>query len=141
MEEDRQVRRQGDGCDLVDMDTIMIETLDGELDALCSIPVIGKRRHSCSRPVLVSLAAGPRDLCWLARTQNISQEGLAVMSARPFDPGIVLTFDIELAGATRNRRLEGRVIHATLREENLWLIGCKLATVLSTNELQEFLDG
>lgn len=118
----------------------MIEMLNGQLDALCSIPVIGKRRHPCSRRVLVSLAAGPRELCWLAQTQNISQEGLAVMSSRPFDPGIVLAFDIELAGPTKKRHLEGLVIHATPRDENLWLVGCKLSTVLSANELQEFLE-
>jgi hypothetical protein len=122
------------------METNMIEILDGELDALCSIPVIGKRRHSCSRRVLVSLAAGPRELCWLARTQNISQEGMAVMSARPFDPGLWLTFDVETSGPTGNRRLEGLVIHATPRDQDQWLVGCKLATVLTTHELQEFLN-
>jgi hypothetical protein len=125
---------------LVVLGIIMIEILDGALDALCSISVIGKRRHSCSRRVLVSLQEGPRELCWLARTQNISQEGMAVMSSRPFDPGLMLRFEVELTGPTRNRRLEGRVIHATPRDENLWLVGCKLATVLSVSELQEFLD-
>jgi PilZ domain len=122
------------------METNMIEILDGELDALCSIPVIGKRRHSCSRRVLVSLSAGPRELCWLARTQNISQEGMAVMSCRPFDLGLWLTFDVETSGPTGNRRLEGLVIHATPRDQDQWLVGCKLATVLTASELQEFLN-
>ncbi len=118
----------------------MIEILDGELDALISTPAVGKRRHACDRHVVIYLTAGPREVSWLARTQNISQEGVAVVAARPFDPGLSLTFEVETTRRTGHCRLEGLVVHATPRSLNQWLVGCKLATVLTPNELQEFLD-
>jgi hypothetical protein len=118
----------------------MIEILDGELDALISTPAIGKRRHSCTRRVLIYLTAGSREVSWSAKAQNISQEGVAVVAARPFDTGLALTFEVETGGRKGHCRLEGLVVHATPRGSNQWLVGCKLATVLTLSELQELLD-
>ncbi len=118
----------------------MIEIMDGELDALISTPLIGKRRHPCTRRVVIYLTGGSREVSWLARAQNISQEGVAVVAARPFDPGLSLTFEVETGRRPGHCRLEGLVVHATPRGLNQWLVGCKLATILTPNELQEFLE-
>jgi hypothetical protein len=118
----------------------MIEILDGGLDALISMPAVGKRRHSCARRVLFYLSSGPREAEWSARTQNISQEGFAVVSTRPFEPGIMLTFEVESTKRTKHYRLDGQVVHATPISANEWLLGCKLSAVLSPAELEAFLD-
>jgi len=118
----------------------MFEIMDGELDALCSIPTVGKRRHTCVRRVLIHLSAGPSEVSWLANTQNISREGLAVVAALPFEPGSLLTFEVERSLRPGHCRLEGLVIHATPKGPNQWLVGCKFSTVLTERELQDFLD-
>jgi PilZ domain len=118
----------------------MIEILDGELDALCSLTVVGKRRHTCTRCVRIYLTAGPREVSWMAKTQNISQGGVALVTTRPFDPGLTLIIEVEMSGRPDHCRLEGLVIHATPKGPNLWLVGCKLTTLLNASELQEFLD-
>jgi len=118
----------------------MIEILDGELDALISMPSVGKRRHPCSRRVRFYLAAGSQEAAWSARSRNISQEGFAVVSSRPFEPGLLLTFEIESDNSTKRYRLDGQVVHATAIGVNQWLVGCKLSQVLTQMELQEFLE-
>jgi hypothetical protein len=118
----------------------MIDTLDGELDALISMPSVGKRRHSCSRRVRFYLSTGSTEGGWTARSKNISQEGFAIISSRPFEPGLLLTFEIECAAPTKLYRLDGQVVHATTIGLNQWLIGCKLSQTLSEPELMEFLE-
>jgi hypothetical protein len=122
------------------MGKTMIDILDGDLDALISMPSVGKRRHPCSRRVCFYLSTGSREAGWSARSQNISQEGFAVVSNRPFEPGLPLTFEIEFDNSTKLYRLDGHVVHATPVGVNQWLIGCKLSQMLSQLELQRFLD-
>ena len=118
----------------------MIEILDGELDALISMPTVGKRRHTCSLQVRFYLSTGSSEVTWSARSRNISQEGFAVISNRPFEPGLLLTFEVEAANSTKLYRLDGQVVHATSIGVNQWLVGCKLSQVLSEMELQQFLE-
>ncbi len=118
----------------------MIEVLNGELDALISMPSVGKRRHPVSRRVRFYLSTGSQEAAWSARTQNISQEGFALVSNRPFEPGLLLTFEIESDNSTKLYQLDGQVVHATSIGVNQWLVGCKLSLVLSEQELQEFLE-
>jgi hypothetical protein len=122
------------------MENSMIDILAGELDALISMPSVGKRRHPCSRRVRFYLSTGTREAGWSARSRNISQEGFAVVSSRTLEPGLLLTFEIESDNSTKLYRLDGQVMHATPIGVNQWLIGCKLARVLSQLELQEFLE-
>ena len=88
----------------------MIEILDGELDALISMPSIGKRRHSFSRRVVFYVSGGAREAGWLALSQNISQEGIAVVSGQPVEAGLMLTIEIESAKSQKQYRFEGQVI-------------------------------
>ena len=118
----------------------MFEILDGELDALCPISVVGKRRHTCVRRVLILLADGAPDCMLLAKTQNISQEGIAVVVARPIAVGLLLKFQIERTMRRGHEFLEGMVVHATPRGPNQWLVGCKLSATLSHADLEHFLD-
>ena len=96
----------------------MIEILDGELDALISMPAVGKRRHPCSLRVRCCLSTGPGEVGWSARSRNISQEGFAVVSTRPFEPGLLLTFELESAQSIKLYRLDGQVVHATSIDVN-----------------------
>jgi hypothetical protein len=118
----------------------MIEMLDGELDALISMPTVGKRRHPCSRRVRFYPAKGASTAGWSAWSRNISQEGFAVVSNRPFEPGQLLTFEVESENSSRLYRFDGQVVHATSIGAHQWLVGCRLSHVLSAQELQQFLD-
>ncbi len=118
----------------------MFEILDGELDALCPISVVGKRRHTCVRRVLIQSADSAPDGFLLGNTQNISQEGIAVVVARPIQVGLVLRFQVEKSARAGHNLLEGVVVHATPRGPNQWLVGCKLSATLSQTELEQFLD-
>ena len=118
----------------------MIEILDGELDALISMTSIGKRRHSCSRHVIFYVSNTPREAGCPARCQNISQEGFAVVSGLPVEPGLMLTFEVESTKSANKHRFDGQVIHATAIGPNQWLVGCRLSTVLTEAELQKFLE-
>jgi PilZ domain len=118
----------------------MFETLDGELDALCPISVVGKRRHTCVRRVLIQSADSTPDGFLLGNTQNISQEGIAVVVARPIQVGLVLKFQIARTVRFGHNLLEGVVVHATPRGPTQWLVGCKLSVTLSQSELEQFLD-
>jgi hypothetical protein len=76
---------------------------------------------------------------WPARVKDISTTGIGVYTVRPFEPGTRLGVELQSPDETLAYTLMTHVMHATLREEDGWLIGCEFARELSEHELQRLL--
>lgn len=87
-------------------------------------------RHAASRSVLFRCVAVDSPL-FPAVTQNVSSGGFCLALAAPLKPGTLL--DLRLPRIPSHPR-SARVIYA-VRDDEDWLIGCRLDRPLSDEEL------
>jgi hypothetical protein len=85
------------------------------------------------RPLVAGEAAS-----WPGRLLDISQNGLAVVLHRRFEPGALLTMDLEDHGRTVRRSIFARVIHIRAHESGGWRLGCAFSGELTDAELEAF---
>jgi hypothetical protein len=83
--------------------------------------------------------AGTRGLQWAGKICNLSASGIAVNLARRFESGTVLTIDVHGQDERVLQTLTARVIHATLQDDNSWILGCAFANPLSEDNLKALL--
>jgi hypothetical protein len=76
---------------------------------------------------------------WPARVKDISTTGIGLYTERPFEPGTRLGVELQSPDKTLAYTLMTHVMHASLREDEGWLIGCEFARELSEHELQRLL--
>jgi hypothetical protein len=84
---------------------------------------------SCSP--LASRVEGP---AWAARVRDISRNGLGLVLNRRFEPGTVITVDLPF-GEGCSRLLLARVVHSVAGPGGGWIVGCKLVSPLTGDEL------
>jgi hypothetical protein len=75
----------------------------------------------------------------LGRVLTISRTGIGFTTNRQFWPGRILIVDLSDDSKGISLRLPVRVIHATPKKKNRWLIGCEFISPLSQEELQTLL--
>jgi hypothetical protein len=78
------------------------------------------------------------ELLWSVRIQDLSRQGLKIVSHRRFEPGTILRIGLihEKSGI-----LMARAVHVTPTPEGNWTIGCTFPKKLDENELDEWLNG
>lgn len=79
---------------------------------------------------------GEDELWWQGRVHNLSAGGIGLVLSRRFEPGTVLTIEVQGTPARPSLQLLARVIHATVRPGSGWLIGCAFAQELGDDELR-----
>jgi PilZ domain len=106
---------------------------------------IGERRSSQRLPhqrkALCQAHASDKNDPWLlGRSQDISLAGVGLIFHRRFDPGTLLTIELERPERDSWGSLPARVIHATSQQDGNWKLGCALVTALSEEELFGWLN-
>lgn len=80
------------------------------------------------------LAARSEGPGWAARVRDISRNGLGLVLDRRFEPGTVITVDLAF-GEDSSRMLLACVVHSVASPEGSWIVGCKLVSPLTGDEL------
>lgn len=119
------------------MDTAIIQPMS--LDELIGTPSMCKRRHFCTRGVRAYAPSNSADKGWAGTTRNISMGGIGVLLERSFDSGSVLALEVDGPPGLPSWKLEGKVIHATPQDPEVWLIGLEFSKPLGEADLQTFL--
>lgn len=100
------------------------------------------RRHPYQRKAVCQPQAGPHDDVWMmGASQDISLAGIGFILHRRFDPGTLLTVDLERPKRDSWGTLHARVMHHTLQTDGNWMIGCALVPALSEDELKQWVNG
>jgi hypothetical protein len=76
---------------------------------------------------------------WPARIRDISTTGIGLYTSRPFEPGTRLAIELQSPDEEMTYTLMTYVMHASLREDDGWLIGCAFTRELTDLELQQLL--
>jgi len=72
---------------------------------------------------------------WTAIIRDLSTGGMGIIVPRRFEPGTLLTVDLEDAARTSHNSFVVRVMHITQETDNSWLLGCAFTAKLSESEL------
>jgi hypothetical protein len=76
---------------------------------------------------------------WPARVRNVSSGGICVALDRRFEPGALLTIEVQAGGIGAAFTFVAKVIHVTKEESGNWLLGCAFRSQLSEDEIQTLL--
>jgi hypothetical protein len=95
-------------------------------------------RYSTDLPATCRPLAGREGASWEARVVNISRSGIGLALPRRFEPGALLTVELEDPRRTVSRSILARVIHARPHAEHGWLLGCAFSGELDDDELAAF---
>jgi hypothetical protein len=76
---------------------------------------------------------------WTAKVRDISRTGLGLVVQRRFEPGTVLTAELQKAEDDFSCTLRLRVVHANPTEDGSWVLGCLLEDELSEEQLNALL--
>ncbi|HEY7327083.1 MAG TPA: PilZ domain-containing protein [Gemmataceae bacterium] len=81
-----------------------------------------------------------RELGWEAIVRDISCTGIGLLLPRRFEPGTLLAVEIAEETNEQKRLFVARVVRTSRQSEGGWLIGCRLASSLTEDELPLLLD-
>jgi hypothetical protein len=85
------------------------------------------------RPALTPHSEG-----WRAVVLNISRGGVALVVPRRFEPGVLLTLDLDCPAEALHRAMLARVVRARPHEDGTWVVGCVFTSELDDAELRAF---
>lgn len=74
--------------------------------------------------------------CWPAKVLDISATGFGMILGRRFEPGTLLSVELQGTGAWQTRTLIARVVRVKTQPGRKWLIGCLFKSPLSEDELE-----
>lgn len=77
---------------------------------------------------------------WLGTVRDISLTGIGFTTSREFAPGRILILELSDAAKGIALRLPARVVHATPKRKNRWMIGCEFTSPISEEQLQRLLE-
>jgi hypothetical protein len=83
-------------------------------------------RYLCDREVVYSRFS-KRERLW-ARVRNVSINGIGLLLSAPIAPGTDLKIEMQTMDPGIPLTLVARVVHATMQEEESWIVGCKFLT-------------
>jgi hypothetical protein len=89
--------------------------------------------NSC-RPV-----TAPKKESWSAVVRDVSTGGIGIVINRRFEPGTLLTVDLEDAERTARRSLLVRVMRITQENSSAWMHGCAFTHKMSESELLDLM--
>jgi hypothetical protein len=72
---------------------------------------------------------------WLAAVRDLSTGGVGIVVNRRFEPGTLLSVELQDAEKTSARTLLVRVVRLTQEDKDHWLLGCAFTTKLSEADL------
>ncbi len=93
-------------------------------------------RHACQLDTSCRSVTGGRDVPWPARVRDISLTGLCLVVSRRFEPGTLLSVDVQAAAGDFPSTLLAHVVRVSGLTGGDWALGCVFATPLSEDELQ-----
>lgn len=76
---------------------------------------------------------------WMARLRDISRTGLGLVVPRRFEPGTILTAELQKLSEDFSCTLRVRVIHAVPQDDGSWLLGCSLVDEMTEDQLKALL--
>lgn len=74
-------------------------------------------------------------------SRDISMAGIGFVLHRRFDPGTLLTVDLQRPKRDSWKTLQARVLHSTPQADGNWCLGCVLDPAWSKDELVQWLNG
>jgi hypothetical protein len=94
-------------------------------------------RHPCSIETACHVITALDDDPWPARAVDISTGGAALLLARRFEPGTILTFELQsLAQEDFMLTLVARVQHAAPYPDGGWRLGCVFSSKIAEDDIQ-----
>jgi hypothetical protein len=96
-------------------------------------------RSPCDLDVAIRTLRSRSGYYWMARVWDISPTGISLQLKKEIKPGAMLEIEV-LKGEAVDRRLLGRVVHATKHAGGTWIIGCDLDRRLSDAELHSLMN-
>jgi hypothetical protein len=76
---------------------------------------------------------------WMGTLRDISGAGIGLLLQHRFEPGTLLTLELENSDRTASQTLHVRVVRVGA-QPGCWLLGCELVQELPEPEVQDFLD-
>jgi hypothetical protein len=73
---------------------------------------------------------------WTAEVKDVSSGGIGLLLKRRFEPGTILAVEPQGPTADTPCVLLVRVVHATRQADGVWLLGGRLITDLTEDEVQ-----
>jgi len=83
----------------------------------------------------------PGSVWFMGTSQDLSASGIGFILHHRFDPGTVLTIELERPKLDSWSRLPARVMHATPQADGNWKLGCVLVHAMSEQELRSWING
>jgi hypothetical protein len=80
-----------------------------------------------------------RERCWSARIQDISSSGVCLVLRRRFEPGTVLTAELQGSTDTITKTLLIHVMRVHEQSPRKWSVGCAFDRELNDFELKALL--
>lgn len=97
-------------------------------------------KFSCNLDTSCQAISAMRDDPWPAKVKEVSPGTVGLLLGRRFEPGTLLTFEVQSASQTFSRTLLARVTRATSQGSGRWSLDCALASKLNDDELQALLS-
>ncbi len=73
------------------------------------------------------------------RAQGISRSGIALRLQHSLEPGSEVLIRLKNEALDLSYDLSARVVHATRKDRDLWIVGCHLSRELTEPELETLL--
>jgi len=89
---------------------------------------------SSCRPVVAAL-----NRPWTAKVRNLSSGGICLALDRRFEPGALLTIEVQRTTTASSFSFVAKVIHVSRDDSGGWLLGCAFRSPLSEDEIQGLL--
>jgi len=99
-------------------------------------------RFPYRRKAMCQLQAAPCGDPWMmGNSEDISLTGFGFVLHRRFDPGSLLTIDLQRTTGDSWGTLKARVLYCTPQADGNWRLGCILVPAWSEEELQKWVNG
>jgi hypothetical protein len=122
------------------------QTISNSFDRLAGIgdpsPLSDRRateRYHCAPATLVRLQVPPKQEIQQGWLLDGSLGGVGMLLARPQEPGLAVVIRLSTMAGAKVYELPARVIHATAYSGGDWVVGCRLDTPLTQDDLDAVL--
>ncbi len=93
-------------------------------------------RHTCDSKASLNCTERAGEVRWPARLRSLSADGLYLLVSRRFEPGSLLSVDLQSRNGQSSCTLYVRVVRVAREPSGDWAIGCWLVTKLSASEAE-----
>ncbi|MFL5241503.1 MAG: PilZ domain-containing protein [Gemmataceae bacterium] len=93
-------------------------------------------RYECNLQTTGHVLGPKGGNAWVATITNISATGIALLHRGRIKPGTVLVITLQSNNHKLSRPMPVRVMHATAKENDQWLLGCAFVRKMNEEDLQ-----